>query len=103
MLAEGAIACVGAAAPSSRDVRAGRHAMLAGLMQQTPLQISAILKFAEQAHAQREMVSPLFNEPIWRYDFSRFALRTRRLANALQGLGIGADDRVSSMAWNTHR
>jgi acyl-CoA synthetase (AMP-forming)/AMP-acid ligase II len=77
--------------------------MLQGLMQHAPLQISGILTFGDLAHSRREIVSRLVDEPLWRYDYGQLADRARRLAKMLQRLGIEAGDRVSSLAWNTHR
>jgi acyl-CoA synthetase (AMP-forming)/AMP-acid ligase II len=77
--------------------------MLPGLMQTTPLQISAILRFAAQAHGDREIVSRQIDEPIWRYDYAALERRAARLANVLGKLGVAAGDRVSSLGWNTHR
>ncbi len=77
--------------------------MLPGLMQTTPLQISAILRFAAQAHGDREIVSRLIDEPIWRYDYAALERRAGRLAKVLGTLGVAAGDRVSSLGWNTHR
>ena len=44
--------------------------MTACLMQTPALQIIDILKFAAAAHAQREIVSRLVDEPMWRYDYA---------------------------------
>ncbi|MDF7775360.1 long-chain fatty acid--CoA ligase [Sphingomonas sp. AOB5] len=77
--------------------------MLPGLMQTTPLQISAILRFAATAHGDREIVSRLIDEPIWRYDYAALERRAGRLARALVTLGVAPGDRVSSLGWNTHR
>ena len=77
--------------------------MLKGLMQPRPLMISDILRHAERAHPQREIVSRLVDEPDWRYDYAALARRSARAANLLLSLGIAAGDRVSSLAWNTHR
>lgn len=77
--------------------------MLPGLMQNTPLQISSILRFAANAHANREIVSRLIDEPVWRYDYAALERRAGRLAKALAALGVAAGDRVSSLGWNTHR
>ncbi len=76
---------------------------LPGLMQQAPLMISGILRHAAAAHGEREIVSRLVGEPDWRYDYAGLAERAARLANALGGLGVKAGDRVTSLAWNTHR
>ncbi len=77
--------------------------MLPGLMQNTPLQISAILTHAARAHGEREIVSTLVGEPLWRYDWGACEQRARQAAQILGRLGISPGDRVSSLAWNTHR
>ena len=77
--------------------------MLPGLMQDFPLQISTILTHAARAHATREIVSKLAGEPLWRYDWAGCERRARQAAQMLGTLGIGSGDRVSSLAWNTHR
>ncbi len=77
--------------------------MTAGLMQTPPLQIIDILKFAATAHPRRAIVSRLVDEPIWRYDYAQCLRRTAQTANALKRLGVKAGDRVTSLAWNTHR
>ena len=51
--------------------------MLQGLMQNTPLLISGILKFAAHAHGAREVVSRLVDEPLWRYDYARMQIPPR--------------------------
>ncbi|MGX7927213.1 long-chain fatty acid--CoA ligase [Tsuneonella sp. HG094] len=77
--------------------------MLEGLMQPIPLQISGIVRFAAKAHGTREIVSRLVNEPLHRYDWAGCDLRARKAMQALLRLGVRAGDRVSSLAWNTHR
>ncbi|WP_297514593.1 long-chain fatty acid--CoA ligase [uncultured Caulobacter sp.] len=77
--------------------------MIPGLMQTTPLMISGILTYAAQAHGAREIVSRLIDEPVWRYDYAGLARRAAQLAHALKRLGVKAGDRVTSLAWNTHR
>jgi acyl-CoA synthetase (AMP-forming)/AMP-acid ligase II len=77
--------------------------MLPGLMQTTPLMISGILTYAQQAHGAREIVSKLIDEPVWRYDYAGLARRSAQLAHALKRLGVQPGDRVTSLAWNTHR
>ncbi len=72
-------------------------------MQTAPLQISGILRYAASAHGGREIVSRLIDEPIWRYDYAGLARRAAQAANALARLGVRAGDRVTSLAWNTHR
>ena len=72
-------------------------------MQPQPLMISGILDYAARAHSDREVVSRLVGEDLWRYDYLRMAERARRCANLLGKLGVQSGDRVSSLAWNTHR
>lgn len=77
--------------------------MTTGLMQTPPLQIIDILKFAASAHARREIVTRLVDEPLWRYTYADALKRAAQAANALKRLGVAHGDRVSSLAWNTHR
>jgi fatty-acyl-CoA synthase len=74
-----------------------------GLMQTTPLQISSILKYAAEAHGRREIVARAIDEPTQRYDYAAMAGRCQRVAQALARMGIGPGERVTSLAWNTHR
>ena len=77
--------------------------MIAGLMQTTPLLTTSILRFIEQAHGGREIVSRTVEGRIHRYDYAGLGRRCRKLANALVKLGVKSGDRVASLAWNTHR
>ena len=77
--------------------------MLPGLMQPRSLMISDILAHAARAHPEREIVSRLVDEPDWRYDYERCAGRVAKAANMLRAAGVQPGDRVSSLAWNTHR
>ena len=77
--------------------------MLNGTMQETPLLVSGVLKHAAGTHGDREIVSRLIDEPVWRYDWSGCEARAGRLANALVEFGIRPGDRVTTLAWNTHR
>jgi 3-(methylthio)propionyl---CoA ligase len=77
--------------------------MYAGLMQHTPLNISKILDYAALAHRDREIISKNIEEPIWRSTYGGTAKRAAQGAHYLARLGIKAGDRVSSLAWNTHR
>jgi fatty-acyl-CoA synthase len=77
--------------------------MIPGLMQPVQLQISSILRHAAAAHASREIVSRGIEESIWRYDVTAFARRAERMAKALGKLGVRSGERISSLAWNTHR
>ncbi|WPB56068.1 3-(methylthio)propionyl-CoA ligase [Xylophilus sp. GOD-11R] len=76
--------------------------MLSTMMQQ-PLLISSLLRHAERHHGEREIVSRRVEGDIHRYDYRAFAARARRLANALAALGVAADQRVATLAWNGYR
>jgi len=77
--------------------------MLPGLMQQTPLLISSILRYAAAAHGSREIVSRQIDEPMVRYDYAGLAARSEQAAKALTALGVRPGDRITSLAWNTSR
>ncbi len=74
-----------------------------GLMMDTPLLISSILKFAERNYPDRQIVSVTTDNPRHRYRFRDCFARARRLANALARLGAERGDRVGTLAWNDHR
>ena len=74
-----------------------------GLMQPAPLMISGILGHASLAHATREIVSRLVDEPIFRYDYKGLGERSAKAAHMLAALGVEAGDRVTTLDWNTHR
>ena len=68
-----------------------------------PLLISAILRHAELQHPNREIVSITADHPRHRYTFREAFARSRKLANALQRLGLKTGDRVATLAWNDFR
>ncbi|MGO9461341.1 MAG: 3-(methylthio)propionyl-CoA ligase [Rhodomicrobium sp.] len=72
-------------------------------MMNLPLNVSSILRHAETVYGINEIVSRLPEGGISRYTYSAAASRTRRLANALIRLGVRHQDRVGTLAWNTHR
>lgn len=77
--------------------------MLYGQMMQKPLLISSLLEHAERHHGEQLVVSRRTEGDIHRYCYLDLAARSRRLARALQGLGIGAGQRVGTLAWNGYR
>lgn len=74
-----------------------------GLMQQHPLLISSLLVHAERHHGQQEIVSRRVEGDIHRTTYGALAARARRLAKAMQALGVGEGDRVATLAWNGYR
>ena len=74
-----------------------------GLMMDTPLLISSILKHADLNFPDREIVSVTADNPLHRYTYADCFKRTRQLANALKNLGLQEGDRVATIAWNDYR
>ncbi len=74
-----------------------------GLMMDTPLLVSMILRHADLHHPTREIVSVTADNPLHRYSYRDCARRTRQLANALTKLGLSQGDRVATIAWNDYR
>jgi len=74
-----------------------------GSMMQLPLLISTLLVHAERHHGEQEVVSRRVEGDIHRTTYRELAARSRRMANALAGLGIKSGDRVATLAWNGHR
>ncbi|MCI0516298.1 MAG: 3-(methylthio)propionyl-CoA ligase [Woeseiaceae bacterium] len=74
-----------------------------GLMMDTPLVISSILRHAERNHGNREIVSVTADNPRHRYRYADLCRRSRQLANALDSYGLSRGDRVATLAWNDYR
>ena len=74
-----------------------------GLMMETQLLVSMILRHAERHHPHREIVSVTADNPLHRYTYADCCRRTRQLANALDKLGLQEGDRVATLAWNDYR
>lgn len=77
--------------------------MLKGLMQDSPLLISTLIKHAEKFHADAEIVSRTTEGPIHRCTYGDIARRAKQVANALMELGVKPGDRVATLAWNGYR
>lgn len=74
-----------------------------GLMMDSHLTVSSILQYAEKYHHDGEIVSRSVEGGVHRYSYKDAAVRSRRLANGLKRLGVTLQDRVATLAWNTHR
>ena len=74
-----------------------------GLMTDTPLLISSLLRHASTVFADRQIVSRTVEGPIHRYSYADAHIRSRRLANALAALGCQNGDRIATIAWNGYR
>jgi len=71
-----------------------------GLMMDFPLTLNAIFRRAEQLFGPRAIVWRAADKSIKRCTYSDFTGRSRRLAQALAGLGVKPGDRVATLAWN---
>ena len=74
-----------------------------GQMQDVPLLMNGILDHAMVNHSEREVVSRLVEGNIHRETYAELHLRARKLSQALQSLGMGEQDVIATLAWNTHR
>ena len=74
-----------------------------GQMQDVPLLMNRILDHAMINHSEREIVSRLVEGNIHRETYAELHLRARKLSQALKSLGMGEQDVIATLAWNTHR
>ena len=74
-----------------------------GLMMEMPLLISSILKHAARHHGDVEIVSRRTEGDMHRMTYAEMEERSRRLASAFAGAGVGPGDRVGTLAWNNYR
>jgi fatty-acyl-CoA synthase len=73
-----------------------------GLMQDVPLAIPHIFERAEKYHPHKGIVTAT-GSGLERTTYGEWAARTRKLGGVLDDLGISADGRVGTFAWNTAR
>ena len=74
-----------------------------GLMQDWPLLLHRIIDHAAIQHGTREVVSRSVEGPIHRTTYAAIRGRSLQLAKRLAREGIGAGDRVATLAWNSWR
>ncbi len=74
-----------------------------GLMQHHPLLISGLLDFAARYHGDTEIVSRRVEGDVHRTTYAQAQQRAAQCANALDALGLQAQDRVGTLAWNGYR
>src|SRR5438132_2654412 len=92
-------------APGCRARRAGVRgdSAMNGLMMNYPLTVPVILRRAEDLHASKEIVSLRPDKSCHRYTYRDLAQRAKKLAVALQSLGVQSGDRVATLCWNHHQ
>ena len=74
-----------------------------GLMMDMPLLISGLLQHADRHHADTEIVSKTVDGSVHRYTYRDAHARARKLAGALQRLGVQPGERIATLAWNSYR
>ena len=74
-----------------------------GNMINSQLLISGLIEHAEAYHSDTEIVSRTVEGPIHKYTLKDAANRSRKLANALDKLGLRKGNVVGTLAWNTFR
>ena len=74
-----------------------------GNMMKRHLNTSEILKFAEEIHGDRTVVSALNKNIRHSITYREMGARCRKLANALERLGVTFGDRAATLAWNGFR
>lgn len=74
-----------------------------GQMQQQPLMIASLLCHAARHHGTTDIVSRNADDTLQRITWAELERRARRLVRVLQSVGVGTQDRVGTLAWNTVR
>src|SRR2546430_8860927 len=73
-----------------------------GLMMDYPLTIEFILRRAETLFGHKAIVTRRPDKTIHRYTYADFAPRAKKLAVALQHLGLRRGDRIATLCWNQY-
>ncbi|MEO6580959.1 MAG: long-chain fatty acid--CoA ligase [Sphingomicrobium sp.] len=71
-----------------------------GAMQDWPLRVMRMVDHAEREHGSREIVTAWGDGSISRTNWKEVALNARRMAQALEAIGIKEGDRVATLAMN---
>jgi len=74
-----------------------------GLMMDSQLTITSIMRHADRLNGNSEIVSVTTDNPNHRYTYKDAFRRVRQMANALQSVGFKRGDRIATLAWNDYR
>lgn len=74
-----------------------------GLMQDVPLTLTHFVERAEKLYFDKHITTVTATGSREKISYAEWAERTRRLGGVFDDLGISADGRVASFAWNTAR
>ncbi len=74
-----------------------------GLMMDFQLTLDAVLRRAEQHFFKKEIVTRLPDKSFHRYTYGDMAVRAKKLALALQRLGIQPGDAVGTLCWSHYQ
>lgn len=74
-----------------------------GKMMYQPLLISSLIEHAAQYHGDTAIFSKEVNGEMTKSDWLTVSNNSKRLANALQALGLKPSERIATLAWNNRR
>jgi acyl-CoA synthetase (AMP-forming)/AMP-acid ligase II len=74
-----------------------------GLMQQHELLISGLIEYAQNNHADTEIISRRVEGDIHRSTWAHVGKRSKQIANALKRMDLAVGTRVATIAWNGYR
>lgn len=72
-------------------------------MMDTPLLLTSFLKRSEENFGHKEIISRTSDQVTHRFTYTEFAARTKKLAAALEALGMKRGTKVGTFSWNHHR
>jgi fatty-acyl-CoA synthase len=74
-----------------------------GLMMDVPLTIPLIVRHVEALYGEKSVINRRPDRSVERLAYAAVIARARRLAGALQKLGVKRGDRVATFCWNHHQ
>lgn len=74
-----------------------------GKMMYQPLLISSLIEHAAQYHGDTAILSKEVNGEMTKSDWLTVSNNSKRLAKALQALGLESSERIATLAWNNRR